>query len=66
MEIDFATAWEIVSDALGDQDCLVQGDRRISYQEFDDTAARFASALEAAGVEQGAKVALYLYNCLST
>jgi 3-oxocholest-4-en-26-oate---CoA ligase len=63
VEIDFATAWEVVSDALGDQDCLVQGDRRISYREFDDTAARFASALEAAGVEQGAKVALYLYNC---
>ncbi|HEV3328321.1 MAG TPA: AMP-binding protein, partial [Acidimicrobiales bacterium] len=63
MELDFATAWEIVSDALGDQDCLVQGDRRISYHEFDDTAARFASALEAAGVEPGAKVALYLYNC---
>jgi 3-oxocholest-4-en-26-oate---CoA ligase len=63
VEVDFATAWEIVSDALGDRDVLVQGDRRISYREFDDTAARFASAIEAAGVEEGAKVALYLYNC---
>jgi 3-oxocholest-4-en-26-oate---CoA ligase len=63
VEVDFATAWEIVSDALGDQDALVQAERRFTYREFDDIAARFASAIEAAGVRNGAKVALYLYNC---
>jgi 3-oxocholest-4-en-26-oate---CoA ligase len=63
VEVDFASAWEIVSDALGDQDALVQGDRRFTFREFDDTAARFASAIEAAGVAQGVTVALYLYNC---
>ena len=63
MDIDFATAWEVVADALCDRDALVQGDRRLSYRAFDDAAARFAGGLGAAGVETGAKVALYLYNC---
>ena len=62
MEIDVATAWEIVSDTLGDQDAIVQGDRRISYNEFDSSAAQLATALAEAGVSPGAKVALYLYN----
>ena len=63
MDIDFATAWEIVSDALPDQDAMVHGERRVTYRAFDDTAARFASAIESAGVRQDGKVALYLYNC---
>jgi 3-oxocholest-4-en-26-oate---CoA ligase len=63
MEIDLATAWEIVGDALPQQEAIIQGSRRITYRDFDDVASRFASALEAAGVTQGGKVALYLYNC---
>ena len=63
MEIDFATAFEVVADALGDHDALIQGDRRVSWRAFDDTAARFAAAVESAGVGHGGKVALYLYNC---
>ena len=63
MEIDVATAWEVVSDALGDHPALIQGSRRVSYREFEDTAARFAAAIEAAGVGRESKVALYLYNC---
>jgi len=62
VEIDFATAWEIVSDALPDRDALVQGDRRVTYRAFEESAARFAAAIEAAGVSEGAKIALYLYN----
>ena len=62
MEIDFATACEIVSDALPDRDALVQGDRRVTYRAFEEAAARFAAAIEAAGVPEGAKIALYLYN----
>jgi acyl-CoA synthetase (AMP-forming)/AMP-acid ligase II len=63
MEIDVATAWEVVSDALDDQDALVQGARSVSYRQFEDAAARFASALEAVGAGHESKVALYLYNC---
>jgi acyl-CoA synthetase (AMP-forming)/AMP-acid ligase II len=61
--LDFASAWEAVVDVVPDRDVVVQGDRRLSYRAFDDGAARFASAIEAAGVPEGGKVALYLYNC---
>ncbi len=61
--LDFASMWEEVVDVVGDADAIRQGDRRVTYREFDDAAARFASALDAAGVDEGAKVALYLYNC---
>ncbi len=43
-------------------DAIVQGSRRYTYREFDDAAARFASAIDAVGVRPGAKVGLYLYN----
>ena len=61
--IDFASFWEDVVDAVPDRDAIVQGSRRLSYGEFDDAAARFAGALESAGVSRGGKVALYLHNC---
>jgi fatty-acyl-CoA synthase len=61
--LDFASVWEEVADAVPGKDAIVQGDRRVTYVAYDDAAARFAGALEAAGVGEGAKVGLYLYNC---
>ena len=55
--------WEAVADLVPDRDAIVQGARRMTHRQFDEAAARFASALEAAGVEADGKVALYLYNC---
>jgi acyl-CoA synthetase (AMP-forming)/AMP-acid ligase II len=63
MDLQFANAWEVVADAVPEHAAIVQGDRRVSYRAFDDAAARFASALEAAGVSDGAAVGLYLQNC---
>ena len=63
MDWNIATVWEAVADAVPDELALVQGDRRITWREFDDRAARFASALQALDVEPDTKVALYLYNC---
>ena len=63
MDLHFATAWEIAADTLPEHDAIVQGSRRMTYAQFDDVAARFAGALEAAGVAEGAVVGLYLYNC---
>ena len=62
MFLDFASIWEEVADAVPVHDAIVHGDRRVTYAEFDDAAARFAAGLEAAGVAEGAKVGLYLYN----
>ncbi|MFZ1063501.1 MAG: AMP-binding protein, partial [Acidimicrobiales bacterium] len=61
--LDFASVWEHVTDTVPGYDALVYGRRRITYREFDDGAARLASALAKAGVGEGAKVALYLHNC---
>ena len=63
MDLHFATAWEAATDAVPERVAVVQGERRLSYREYDDQAARFATALEAAGISEGASVALYLYNC---
>ena len=61
--LDFASLWEEVADAVPQRDAIVQGERRISYRNFDDAAARFAAAIEAVGVNENDKVALYLFNC---
>jgi len=61
--LDFASLWEEVADIVPERDAIVQGERRISYRAFDDAAARFASAIEAAGVDEVGKVALYMFNC---
>lgn len=63
MDLNFASAWERVSDAVPESDAIVMGARRMTYRDYDERAARFAGALEALGLEPGAKVALYLYNC---
>lgn len=63
MELHLASAWEVVADTVPERDAVVQGSRRITYREFDDAAARFASALEEAGVGVGESVGLFLYNC---
>jgi acyl-CoA synthetase (AMP-forming)/AMP-acid ligase II len=59
---NLATVFESVRDALPARTALVQGQRRRSWREFDDRAARFATALEALGARPDSKVALYLYN----
>jgi fatty-acyl-CoA synthase len=59
----YASWWEAVVDAVPDSVALVQGDRRLTYREFDDRAARLATALAASGVGPGSKVALHLFNC---
>ncbi len=61
--LDFASAWEDVADMVPERVAVIQGERRYSYREFEETAARFAAAIEAAGLPEGGKVALYLFNC---
>jgi len=63
MSLDFATAWEAVSDATPEATAIVQGARRMTYGEYDDAAARFAAAIAAHGLEVGSTVGLYLHNC---
>ena len=55
MEINLATAWEAISDEIPDSDALLSGDTRRSWREYEDRAARIATALSAADLPVGAK-----------
>jgi acyl-CoA synthetase (AMP-forming)/AMP-acid ligase II len=62
MNWNFATVFESVADAVPHHAALVQGERRRSWREFDDRAARLAGALRELGLGPDSKVAFYLYN----
>ena len=59
----FADVWEIVAKQIPDAQAQVQGDRRITWGEFDRRANGVAQHLLDAGVAEQDKVAQYLYNC---
>jgi 3-oxocholest-4-en-26-oate---CoA ligase len=58
-----ATIWESIADRLGGEVALVHGTRRVSWRDLEQRAARFATALTAAGVGAGQTVAIDMYNC---
>ena len=62
MEMHWGTVWESVADVIPDNPAITNGDVTRNWAEYDERAARVASALQAAGIEPHAKVALYLYN----
>jgi fatty-acyl-CoA synthase len=62
-EMNEATIWEAVADALGGAPAIVQGELVRSWQEFEGRAASLASALAEHGIRPGDRVAIDLYNC---
>jgi fatty-acyl-CoA synthase len=62
MEFHYATVWEALADTLGDMTAVVNGDRRLSWTQYDDRAARMAAVYAAAGLGPDSKIGLYLYN----
>jgi 3-oxocholest-4-en-26-oate---CoA ligase len=59
---NYADIWEVCAQTVPDSLAQVQGDRTVSWAEFDRRANGVAAALLAAGVEHQDKVAQYLYN----
>jgi fatty-acyl-CoA synthase len=59
---NFADVWETVAQQIPDAPAQVQGERRVTWSEFDRRANGIAQALLDAGVEEQDKVAQYLYN----
>lgn len=59
----FASLWEAVGDLSPEATAVVLGERRISWRQLDDRAARLAGALGDLGVGRGTSVAQLLYNC---
>jgi fatty-acyl-CoA synthase len=59
---NFADAWEAVADALPDAPAQIQGERTVSWLEFDRRANAFATELLRLDLTRNAKVAVFLYN----
>ncbi|HEX4182209.1 MAG TPA: AMP-binding protein, partial [Caulobacteraceae bacterium] len=62
MRWHLAEIWERVADTVPDAPALVEGELRHSWRDYEDSAARIASALTAAGIGPDAKVGIYAYN----
>ncbi|MFK7917390.1 MAG: AMP-binding protein, partial [Ilumatobacter sp.] len=61
---NFADLWETASASLPDALCQQQGDRKVTWSEFNRRANGVAATLLAApGATEQDKVAQYLYNC---
>jgi acyl-CoA synthetase (AMP-forming)/AMP-acid ligase II len=62
MEMHYATIWESIADTIPHQTAVVHGDTIRTWVEYDERAARIASAYAAAGLGHDSKVGMYLYN----
>lgn len=60
---NYADVWERIAEAQPDRPALIQGERTVSWGQFDRLADALAQALLEAGLQQQSKVACYLYNC---
>ena len=59
---NLAELFETVARAVPDREAMVHGERRLTYADLDDRAARLASVLAAEGVGAGDHVGLHLWN----
>lgn len=62
MKWHFADIFETIAELVPDQTALIGGDIRRSWREYEDRAARMATALVAAGILPDSKVAIYGHN----
>jgi fatty-acyl-CoA synthase len=60
---NYGDVWETVADVQPDAIAVTQGNRHVTWSEFDHGADGIAQFLLDLGVVQQDKVAVYLYNC---
>jgi acyl-CoA synthetase (AMP-forming)/AMP-acid ligase II len=60
---NYADIFEAVAAVMPDRPCQIQGDRVITWGEFDRRADALAADFVAVGMTHQSKVACYLYNC---
>lgn len=60
---NFADAWETVAEALPEAPAQMQGERTVTWAEFDRRANAFAAELLRIGLGHESKVAILAYNC---
>jgi fatty-acyl-CoA synthase len=59
---NFADVYEAVAAKVPDRPCHIQGNRTVTWRDFDRRANALAADMIAAGLTQQSKVAAYLYN----
>ncbi|HEX5096678.1 MAG TPA: acyl-CoA synthetase, partial [Acidimicrobiia bacterium] len=62
MAFNLADLLEHVTDAVPDRVAIVAGDRRLTFQQLDERANRFANYLRDVGVRPGDHVGIYAFN----
>ncbi len=62
MEMHFATIWESFADIIGDSAAIKHGDNELTWAQYDQRAARLASAMTESGLGENSKIGLYLFN----
>ncbi|GAA1687338.1 acyl-CoA synthetase [Fodinicola feengrottensis] len=62
MNESLATILETIADLRADRLAISQGDRRLTWAELDNRAARLAAYLAGHGIGPGSRVAIALYN----
>jgi acyl-CoA synthetase (AMP-forming)/AMP-acid ligase II len=60
---NFADIFSAIAARVPDRPCQIQGDRVVSWAEFDARTSSLAADLLAQGIGHAAKLACYLYNC---
>jgi len=63
MGLDYATIIENLADALGDRTAIVFGERRTSWRDLEERAARISRFLVDRGLKKDSRVGLLMYNC---
>ena len=62
MTWQMADIWENIAAAIPDKPAIVDGDKRHSWAEYENRAARVAQVLTDHGLRPGAKLSIYCYN----
>jgi acyl-CoA synthetase (AMP-forming)/AMP-acid ligase II len=59
---NFADAWDAAADVLPDAPAQIQGDRVLTWRDFDRRANAFARELQRLGLKPNSKIAILAYN----
>jgi acyl-CoA synthetase (AMP-forming)/AMP-acid ligase II len=62
MAITYPDVWETIADTIPDADAVIQGDRVVSWRDYDDRSARLAGAFLNAGLGHESKIGMFMYN----